>query len=169
MTLIGDILGYKSLSIVGLEKNTGKTECLNYVLRNLPEGLAAAVTSIGTDGERKDVVTGTRKPEIYLRCGTIFATTEKYYLRRRLVAEVLDVGDEGTSVGRIITARALSGGKVMLSGPPSTAGIAAFITACHLSLCRARSIQSMSPPPKPIYLRSSLILSFHNVVKSGFI
>ncbi len=129
MTLIGDILGYKSLSIVGLEKNTGKTECLNYVLRNLPEGLAAAVTSIGTDGERKDVVTGTRKPEIYLRCGTIFATTEKYYLRRRLVAEVLDVGDEGTSVGRIITARALSGGKVMLSGPPSTAGLRRWISS----------------------------------------
>lgn len=120
MSLIDDILCYRSLSIVGLEKNTGKTECLNYVLRNLPEGVAVAVTSIGTDGERKDLVTGTRKPEIYLRRGTIFATTEKYYQRRRMVSEVLDVSDEGTSVGRIVTARALSGGKVMLSGPPST-------------------------------------------------
>ncbi len=129
MALIRDISGYRSLSIVGLEKNTGKTECLNYVLRNLPEGIAAAVTSIGTDGERKDLVTGTRKPEIYLRRGTIFATTEKYYLGRRLVSEVLDVGDEGTSVGRIVTARVLSGGKAMLSGPPSTVGLRRWISS----------------------------------------
>jgi hypothetical protein len=129
MRLIDDILGYGSLSIVGLEKNTGKTECLNYVLRNLPEELTVAVTSIGTDGERKDLVTGTRKPEIYLRRGTIFATTEKYYLRRRLVSEVLDVGAEETPVGRIVTARALSAGRVMLSGPPATGALRRWLAS----------------------------------------
>ena len=32
MPFIEEILKYKSLSIVGMEKNTGKTECLNYIL-----------------------------------------------------------------------------------------------------------------------------------------
>ena len=35
MPFTGDILQYKSMSIVGLEKNTGKTECLNYILKRL--------------------------------------------------------------------------------------------------------------------------------------
>ena len=37
MPFIEDILKHKSLSIVGLEKNTGKTECLNYVLSRLKD------------------------------------------------------------------------------------------------------------------------------------
>ena len=36
MHIIDDILQYQSLSIVGMEKNTGKTECLKYVLERLP-------------------------------------------------------------------------------------------------------------------------------------
>ena len=55
MPFIKEILKYDSLSIVGLEKNVGKTECLNYILERLPlQQLRVAVTSIGTDGENKD-------------------------------------------------------------------------------------------------------------------
>ena len=65
---IDDILRYDSLSIVGLEKNTGKTECLKYVLDRLPlQHKRIAVTSIGIDGETVDQVTRTQKPEIVLR------------------------------------------------------------------------------------------------------
>lgn len=120
MKLIDDILRHRSLAVVGLEKNTGKTECLNYILRNLPPGTAAAVTSIGTDGEKSDAVTRTAKPEINLREGMVFGTAEKYYAVRGLVSEILDVGIRATAMGRTVTARALSDGKVMLSGPPST-------------------------------------------------
>lgn len=120
MKLIDDILRFRSLAVVGLEKNTGKTECLNYILRNLPEVTRPAVTSIGTDGERVDAVTRTAKPEIWLREGTVFGTAEKYYTSRGLVSEILGIGGRATSLGRTVTARALSGGKVMLSGPPST-------------------------------------------------
>ena len=31
MGFVDDISDYRSLAIVGLEKNTGKTECLNYI------------------------------------------------------------------------------------------------------------------------------------------
>ena len=58
MTLIDDIVKSHSVSVVGMEKNTGKTECLNYIIKNLPlEGLTVAVTSIGVDGETTDIVT----------------------------------------------------------------------------------------------------------------
>ena len=36
-----------------------------------------ALTSIGRDGERSDLVTNTKKPEIFVYDGTIIATAEK--------------------------------------------------------------------------------------------
>ncbi len=109
---------------MGLEKNTGKTECLKYVLERLPvESRRIAVTSIGIDGETVDQVTRTQKPEITLPEGMYFATSEAHYKLRRLVSELVDVSDENTSLGRVVTARALTRGKVLLSGPPSAAGL----------------------------------------------
>ena len=120
LPFIDEILKYDSLSIVGLEKNTGKTECLKYVLDNLPvERKRIAVTSIGIDGETVDQVTRTQKPEITLREGMYFGTSEMHYRQRRLVSELIDVSDETTSLGRVVTARALTGGKILLSGPSS--------------------------------------------------
>ena len=120
MPFIDKILNYKSLSIVGLEKNTGKTECLNYVLGRLPVSMKVAVTSIGIDGEQTDQVTGTEKPEIQLRKGMLFGTAEKHYKMRRLVSEVYDVSDDYTSLGRIVTAKVILPGKALISGPSST-------------------------------------------------
>ena len=121
---INDILNYDSLSIVGLQKNTGKTECLKYVLARLPlERKRVAVTSIGIDGETTDQVTRTQKPEIVLREGMYFGTSEAHYRQRRLVSELIDVSDESTSLGRVVTAKALTQGKILLSGPSSTSGL----------------------------------------------
>jgi len=121
---INDILNCDSLSIVGLQKNTGKTECLKYVLARLPlDRKSVAVTSIGIDGETTDQVTRTQKPEIVLREGMYFGTSEAHYRQRRLVSELIDVSDESTSLGRVVTARALTQGKILLSGPSSTLGL----------------------------------------------
>ena len=109
--------------MVGMEKNCGKTECLNYILRNLPsDGPGVCVTSIGLDGERTDQVTGT-KPEIVLRSGMFFSTSETHYRSRRLVSEIVDVSGETTALGRLITARVALEGKVILSGPSSTVSL----------------------------------------------
>lgn len=134
-----------SVSIVGLAKNAGKTEVLNYILGRVAEvrqlatgaprhtaGAAAniAVTSIGLDGERVDQVKRTPKPEIELAEGMVFTTSETHFRQKRLAAEVLDVGGRGggdtagevreTALGRLVTARALTAGKVILSGPSDT-------------------------------------------------
>ncbi len=120
MPFIDQILQYDSLSIVGLEKNVGKTECLNYILYRLPlDRMNIAVTSIGIDGENKDQVTSTKKPEIFLREGIYFSTAESHYRQRRLISELVEITNERSSLGRIVTGKVSVGGKVLISGPSS--------------------------------------------------
>ena len=117
---------------MGLEKNTGKTECLKYVLDRLPvQRKRIAVTSIGIDGETVDQVTRTQKPEIALREGMFFGTSEMHYRQRRLVSELINVSDESTSLGRVVTARALTGGKILLSGPSSATSLRRWMNEMH--------------------------------------
>ena len=124
MPFLESLLQYRSLSIVGLEKNTGKTECFNYILKRLPlDNMKIAVSSIGVDGESIDQVTQSVKPEIFLREGIYFTTSEKHYRGRKLLSELLDISEEETSLGRLVTAKALSAGKILLSGASSTASL----------------------------------------------
>lgn len=124
MPFVGEILKHRSVSIVGLAKNAGKTECLNYILKRLPlDYFNVAVTSIGIDGETTDQVTGTAKPEITVREGMFFATSEKHFRQKRPLSELYDVGEEDTALGRVVTAKALQDGKVLLSGPSSAAAL----------------------------------------------
>jgi hypothetical protein len=128
MPFLKDIKKYKSLSIVGLEKNTGKTECLNYVLSQLRDSrMQIALTSIGIDGENCDQVKQTHKPEIELSEGMIFVTSETHYAKRRLFSEVIDVSNHTTSLGRLVTAKTIHSGKIMLSGPANNAEIVRLI------------------------------------------
>jgi hypothetical protein len=121
MPFVDDILKYKSLSIVGMEKNTGKTECLNYIINRLKNSnKKIAITSIGIDGESVDQVTNTHKPEIELFENVIFVTSEKHFREKRLTAEILDLSQQQTSLGRLVIARSKSKGKVILSGPTNT-------------------------------------------------
>lgn len=121
MPFIGNILPYKSLAIVGLEKNTGKTECLNYVIKRLKDsGKKIALTSIGVDGETTDSVTQTSKPAITVYKNMVFVTSEKHYKSKQVVSEILHVGQPHTALGRLVTARALATGQVLFSGPSTT-------------------------------------------------
>ena len=130
-----DILRYRSLAIVGLAKNTGKTECLNYILRKAGDRASRfALTSIGVDGEKTDRVCQTEKPEITVPEGMVFVTSEKHYREKRLVAEVLDISDEQTALGRLVTARAVTEGKVLLSGPAHTGGLRRLIAQMHKAI-----------------------------------
>ena len=117
-----------SIAIVGLAKNAGKTECLNYILRRVKNtGKRFALTSIGIDGESRDQVCQTPKPEIEVFEDMIFITSEMHYRDKRLVAEIMDVSTQQTSLGRLVTARAVSSGKVLLSGPADTGSLRTLI------------------------------------------
>ncbi len=102
---------------------------MNFILRQLQQqqDKCFAVTSIGIDGETTDQVTQTAKPEIEVYEGMLFVTSEKHYKEKRLTAEVLNVSTERTSLGRLVTARAISSGKVILSGPSDTHLLKSFI------------------------------------------
>ena len=122
--ILDNILQCRTLSITGMAKNTGKTVTLNYLLEELRKsGKRVAVTSIGIDGEKTDQVTQTEKPEIELYEGTLFVTSEYHYRQRQLLSEIVDLSEESTSLGRLVTARVLQAGKVILSGPATTGGV----------------------------------------------
>ena len=68
---------YSSIATIGMCKNAGKTTVLNSLIEEcFAHGETPALTSIGRDGERSDVVTSTKKPEIFVYDGTIIATAE---------------------------------------------------------------------------------------------
>ena len=73
--LLQQLHSVKTLSIVGMCKNAGKTTMLNWMLANT-NGQTLGLTSIGRDGESTDVVTGTEKPGIYVPEGTLIATAK---------------------------------------------------------------------------------------------
>ena len=121
MPFIQKILDHSSVSVVGLEKNTGKTECLNYILKRLRDSeKRIAVTSIGVDGEEVDRLYHNAKPEITLYNGMVFVTSEKHYREKKLTAEIIDVSNRKTALGRLVTAQVKNSGKTLLSGPPDT-------------------------------------------------
>ncbi|MHC1778719.1 MAG: hypothetical protein AB9922_00600 [Bacteroidales bacterium] len=162
MPFIEELLLYGTLSIVGLEKNTGKTECLNYILKRIPFDKRVGVSSIGIDGESKDQVTFGSKPEIHLREGMFFTTSEKHYRERHIVSEIIDISDESTALGRLVTARALSKGKVMLSGPSTTYSLKRWISGLKndhcIDLCIIDGALSRLSPASPV-ITDSMILS----------
>ena len=124
MPFVEKILNHRSLSIVGLEKNTGKTVCLNYLLHRLQQmGVSTTVTSIGVDGEQSDSIYATAKPEITLYPGMQFVTSQRHYDQRRLVSRILAVSEQCTALGQLVTAETLLTGKVLLSGAATTAAL----------------------------------------------
>ena len=72
--------GSRRLALVGLAKNTGKTVALTTVLRELDaRDVRVGVTSIGRDGEARDVLDERiEKPAIHLRAGSLVATNYLY-------------------------------------------------------------------------------------------
>ena len=137
MPFVDDILKHRSLSIVGMGKNTGKTVCLNYILRRLDAmHVGVGVTSIGVDGEQTDAVLATAKPEITLFEGMHFITSEVHYLQRRVVSCIEATDERRTALGIPVMARVEIGGKVMLSGAATTESLLRQIAMLQGQGCR---------------------------------
>jgi hypothetical protein len=111
-----------------MEKNTGKTETLNFVLRSLKDSIRVSLTSIGIDGEQKDQIFHTSKPEISVYPDTTFVTAEKLYPLRHLTSAIIDLSQRHTALGRLITAKAITKGQVVLAGPSNTMWLKEIIT-----------------------------------------
>ncbi|NLA96428.1 MAG: hypothetical protein GX838_06270 [Clostridiaceae bacterium] len=109
-----------SLAIMGLGKNAGKTTVLNHIVRACSQSdfsRVLALTSVGRDGEDEDLVTGGVKPRIFVKEGSLVATSCSSVGKCDAVLEVLALTGIHTAAGEIAIARARSGGYLELAGP----------------------------------------------------
>lgn len=109
---------YKTISIVGMSKNSGKTVALNHLIGEAyAEGITIGITSIGRDGESVDIVTQTEKPRIFAEEGTLIATATKMIDMGDANIEILKVTDYRSPLGQIVIGRVRDGGYVQVAGP----------------------------------------------------
>ncbi|MFV0517187.1 MAG: hypothetical protein ACK5MV_07310 [Aminipila sp.] len=112
---------YKTLSIVGMSKNAGKTTALNYLIEEaMDEGMILGITSTGRDGETVDLVTGTEKPRVFLDNGTIVSIPKQLYELSDAGLEILRMSKYSTALGQLLLCRVVESGYVQIAGPVST-------------------------------------------------
>lgn len=113
---------YKTLSIVGMAKNAGKTTALNYLIEEADdEGIRLGITSTGRDGETQDLVTGTEKPRVYLYEDTIVSVPTQLYDLAEAGLEIMRKSEYRTSIGDLLLCRVADSGYVQIAGPVATA------------------------------------------------
>jgi hypothetical protein len=115
--ILDRIKNYHTISIIGMDKNVGKTTALNYILDKTKDSITFGLTSIGRDGEEEDRVTETKKPKIYIKRGTYIATSKQCLFNGDITKEIIETTDINTPMGEVIIAKALSDGFVELGGP----------------------------------------------------
>lgn len=119
---------YKTISIVGMAKNAGKTTALNYLIEEaMDEGMVLGITSTGRDGESTDLVTGTDKPRVFLDTDTIVSVPTQLYELSDAGLEILRMTEYGSSIGQIMLCRVVNSGYVQIAGP--------VINASHKKMC----------------------------------
>ncbi|TMK97639.1 MAG: hypothetical protein E6G34_08005 [Actinobacteria bacterium] len=129
--LIELISGARRVALVGLAKNTGKTQTLGAILAEHDgEGMNVGVTSIGRDGEEHDVIDARiQKPRIHLREGTLLATTAGLLRASGLSHERLRQTGVRTPLGEVVVARLAEAGIVEVAGPSGAIDVRAVSEA----------------------------------------
>jgi hypothetical protein len=115
----------RRLALVGLAKNTGKTETLAALLRELQErGRSVGVTSVGRDGEERDVIDiRIDKPRVELCAGSLVATTDALLRAGAIPHEIVQETGVRTPLGRVLIARLLAQGTIEVAGPSAAADV----------------------------------------------
>jgi hypothetical protein len=125
------VSGVRRLALVGLAKNTGKTETLTTILaEHAAAGVAVGVTSIGRDGEERDVIDARiAKPRVHLREGSIVASTGDLLTASALAHERFEQTGVRTPLGEVVIARLSEPGAVEIAGPSAAADVRAVSEA----------------------------------------
>ncbi len=121
----------RRLALVGLAKNTGKTEALAALLRELEaQGRRVGVTSVGRDGEERDVIDSRiEKPRVLLPADSLVATTDGLLRASGLPHQLLEETGVRTPLGRVVLARLERGGAIEVAGPSAAADVRAVSDA----------------------------------------
>jgi hypothetical protein len=117
----------KRLALVGLAKNTGKTEALAALLRELEAaGRRVGVTSVGRDGEERDVIDARiEKPRVVLPGGSLVATTDGLLRASALPYDLLEDPGVRTPLGRVLVVRLRGAGAIEVAGPSAAVDVRA--------------------------------------------
>ncbi len=117
----------RRLALVGLAKNTGKTEALAALLRELEAaGRRVGVTSVGRDGEQRDVIDSRiEKPRVRLPAGSLVATTDGLLRASGISHELLEDTHVRTPLGTVLIARLRGAGAIEVAGPSAAADVRA--------------------------------------------
>jgi hypothetical protein len=115
----------RRLALVGLAKNTGKTVTLAALLGELEaQGRTVGVTSVGRDGERRDVIDSRiEKPRVHLVAGSLVATTGDLLRASGLKHEPPQKTGARTPLGEVLITRLQEGGTIEVAGPSAAAEV----------------------------------------------
>jgi hypothetical protein len=113
------------LALVGLAKNTGKTVTLAALLSELEhEGRRIGVTSVGRDGEERDVIdVRIEKPRVRLAADSLVATTDGLLSVSGIAHNVLENTGVRTPLGPVLIARLREPGTIEVAGPSAAAEV----------------------------------------------
>lgn len=131
MSLVELIGPSRRVAVVGLAKNTGKTETLGAILRELEQlGRTVGVTSVGRDGEERDVIDARiEKPRVRLPAGSLVATTDALLRASAPKYELVEETGIRTPLGRVAIVRLSQGGAIELAGPGAAQDVRAVADA----------------------------------------
>lgn len=121
----------RRLALVGLAKNTGKTVALTVLLGELEaQGRRVGVTSVGRDGEERDVIDARiEKPRVRLPAGSLVATTDALLRASGVPHELLEDPGIRTPLGRVLIARVGDAQAIEVAGPSAAADVRAVSDA----------------------------------------
>jgi len=107
----------RSIALVGISKNSGKTTLLNSILHDYPEH-DWGVFSTGSDGEEKDRLFKTPKPRVELPAGTFFCCDALTLDAHGSSVELL--ASSSYSGRKLFIARAIHSVDTQITGPSTT-------------------------------------------------
>lgn len=116
----------RSLALVGLGKNVGKTTALNALVdewRAHRTDQVLGLTSIGRDGELLDAISSHAKPPVRVPAGTLVATSLGALPEGSEGFSVLETTSERTALGPVVIAQAKREIQWELSGPATGRGL----------------------------------------------
>lgn len=109
--------GVRTLAVMGMTKNTGKTVALNHLLAQAATAqLAIGVTSIGRDGEDRDAVFFVPKPPVRVWPGCLVATARNTLERAKVRFKLIDATGIDSPMGEVVVVKALAQGEMEIAG-----------------------------------------------------
>ncbi len=174
LDLVGDY-NLRSLAIIGLTKNVGKTVTLNSILAQaLSSGLRVGIASMGRDGEKEDILTRQDKPRIEVQPGNLVVTAADALKGSRALLRPLASTEIFTPLGEVFLYEVRRAGNVELVGPRTQKQLKAVVdilldrTDLVLLDGAINRVLSASPSVSDgtiVATGASLSRSYHNIVR----